>query len=533
MLALRIAIAAVLLGLSPCIAQERKSVVVASKSFTESVVLAELIAQMLEEHSSLEVARRHRLAGTMLCHRALESGEIDIYAEYTGTAWAVILGEETKITDPLRAFLHVQRRYREEFDVLWLEPFGLNNTYALAMREKRAEELGVRSISDLVAHAAKLQAGFGVEFAKRADGYPGLAQTYGLTIPYKTLEHGLAYEAIESGALDVIDAYSTDGKLLRYELRVLEDDRAFFPPYNAAPLVRRAILRAHPEVEGILARLAYRIPDDGAQALNFVVESDGASAANVARAFLELEGLVDGKREAAAEARRSLERVLKEKPSARARSKGRPGFFALLRTRASEILRLLLEHLALTTIAILLATLVAIPLGIWITGRAWAAQVVLGVVGIVQTIPSLALLAIMIPILGLNVKAAIAALFLYAILPILRNTYTGITEVDPDLVDAAKGLGMRPRQILRRVQLPLAARTILAGIRTATVITVGFATLAAFIGAGGLGEAIFQGLTLNDSGLILLGAMSAALLAVFADLTLGLVERRFAPPGRA
>ena len=170
-----------------------------------------------------------------------------------------------------------------------------------------------------------------------------------------------------------------------------------------------------------------------------------------------------------------------------------------------------------------------IPLGILITGKPRLRQITLGAAGVVQTIPSLALLAFMIPLLGLDVKAAIAALFLYAILPILRNTYTGITEVDEDLVDAARGMGMRPGQILRKVQLPLAMRTIMAGIRTSTVISIGVATLAAFIGAGGLGEPIVEGLYLNDTGLILTGAVPAALLAVFADIGLGRLELALQP----
>lgn len=504
-------------------------VVIGSKNFTESALLAEIMAQMLEAHTQLEVERRINLGGTKICWAALQSGEIDIYADYTGTGWAIVLKEPGKITDPLRAFFHVQGRYLDEYQVHWLKPFGLNNTYAMAMAEDRARELGITRISDLKQHQDQLRAGFSIEFGGREDGYLGLAQTYGLDLKPKTLEHGLAYQAIQSGAIDLMDAYSTDGKLLRYRLRVLEDDRAFFPPYNAAPLVRDAALQKHPEIGRVLGRLAFRIPDQMAQALNFIIETEGQGVPAVARAFLEHAELVAGTESRAARARARLVEVLAETPEPGSTTLRRPGFWGLLVSQAGKLLRLLLEHALLTLIAVFSAAVVAIPLGILATRWPRFRQLALTLAGIVQTIPSLALLAFMIPLVGLNAKAAGAALFLYAVLPILRNTYTGIHEVDSDLVDAARGMGMRPRQILTRVQLPLATRTIMAGVRTSTVISIGVATLAAFIGAGGLGELIVEGLYLNDNALILLGAVPAALLAVLADTGLGRVERSLGP----
>jgi len=509
-------------------------VVIGSKNFTGSAVLAELMAQMIEAHTDLEVERRINLGGTMICWAALRAGEIDMYADYTGTGWSIVLKEQGKIKDPLRAFLHVRRRYLEEFGVHWLEPFGLNNSYALAMAEERAEQLSVRRISDLAAHEQEVRAGFSIEFGNRADGYPGLSEAYGLHLgTVRTLEHGLAYQSIDSGEIDLMDAYSTDGKLLRFRLRILEDDRRFFPPYNAAPLVRAETLREHPEVEAALGRLAFRVPDHAAQALNYVVETGGERVASVARAFLEREGLVDGESEEARSARVALDRVLSQRPEPGHVASTRPTFFGLLATRAGELMRLLLEHLALTLVSVVIAATVAIPLGIAITKRDRLRQITLGAAGVVQTIPSLALLAFMIPLLGLGVTAAVAALFLYAVLPILRDTYTGIVEVDADLVDAARGMGMRPGQILTHVQLPLAMRTIMAGIRTSTVISIGIATLAAFVGAGGLGEPIVEGLYLNDTQLILAGAVPAALLAVIADLGLGRLEVALQPRTRS
>ncbi|MCR9244662.1 MAG: ABC transporter permease subunit [bacterium] len=505
------AVGGLLAWTAPVALAQADRVVVGAKNFTESSVLAELMAQVLEAHTDLAVERRLSLGGTMICQEAVRTGEIDLYAEYTGTGWAAVLGNQERVTDPLRTFLHVQSSYRDRFDLVWLAPFGLDNTYALAMTEARAAELGVRRISDLLVHQAKLRAGFSIEFGNRADGYPGLAAAYGLELAnVSTLEHGLAYDAIKNGQIDLIDAYSTDGKLARYGLRVLVDDRRFFPPYHAAPVVHGATLRKHPEIRGALERLAFRIDDAEAQRLNYEVEANGRNPKDVAREFLVRAGLL-----AAAD----------EEPTV----VGRAGFFGLVAERWRHLLGLAAWHVFLTALAVLMAAAVAIPLGIAITNRPRLRQLALGAAGVLQTIPSLALLAFLIPVLGLGAGTAVAALFLYAVLPILRNTYTGIAGVDPDLVDAARGMGLRPGQVLLRVQLPLAMRTIMAGLRTATVISIGVATLAAFIGAGGLGEPITEGLYLAYPELVLTGAVPAAILAVLADVGLGRLERRLEP----
>lgn len=505
---------------------------IGAKNFTESAILAELMAQTIEAHTDLLVELRTGLGGTMICWSALKSGEIDIYAEYTGTGWATILGQTDKVTDPLRTFFYVRQRCRDEHDVLWLEPFGLNNSYALVMREDKADELGITRISDLLDHQRSLRAGFGFEFADRNDGYPGLVATYGLNLAnMRTVEHALAYEAIESGAIDLMDAYSTDGKLLRFKLRVLEDDRQFFPPYNAAPMVRGATLRKHPEIERALSKLAFRLSNLDAQALNYIVETEGISPELAARAFLEIEELIGGTSASTAEARRAFAAVRKSPPTPGAAATARPGFLALLAAKSAKIWSLTLEHMWLVLVAVLGATFVAVPLGIAITTRRRMRRVLLGIAGVLQTIPSLALLMVMIPLLGLSPNSAIVAMLLYALLPILRNTYTGIAGVAVELVDAARGMGMRPNQVLRRVQLPLALPTIMAGIRTAAVISVGVATLAAFIGAGGLGELIVEGLYLNYIEMILLGAIAAAILALLTDWILERVEARLRSPG--
>ena len=492
-------------------------VVIGSKNFTESAVLAEIMTQLLRDRTDLEVEHRAGLGGTLVTFQALRTGEIDLYPEYTGTGWSIILEESGRIDDRLRAFLHVQREFSSRYRLAWLSPLGLNNTYALAMDRERAEEMGVSRISDLVEAGPALDVGFSIEFMDRQDGWLGLRSFYDLEFgQVRAMEHALAYEAIDVGAVDVMDAYSTDGKLLRYDLTVLEDDRGFFPPYNAAPVVREETLAEHPEVGRALELLAFRITNERIIELNDAVESGGVDPAEAARGFLAAEGLIGD-----------------APPDGSVVVSRERGFLAFFASRWAETLRLVVEHLQLTIIAVLLATVLAVPLGVWVTRHPLAARLSLGSAGAVQTVPSLALLAFMIavPGLGLSVRSAIVALFLYSILPILRNTHTGIESVDPELLDAAKGLGLTRRQVLLWIQLPIATRTILAGVRTATVISIGIATLAAFIGAGGLGEPIVTGLYLNDTRLILAGALPAAALALLADYLLGRLERLLTPRG--
>lgn len=495
-------------------AQDR--VIIGSKNFTESRVLGELMKLLIEEHTELEVEHRAGLGGTLVCFAALEAGEIDLYPEYTGTGWTAILDREDPLGDSLTAFLKVEEAFRDRYEIEWLQPFGLNNTYALALRSDLADELAVHSISDLREHASSLRAGFSHEFLERNDGYAGLSPFYDLRLgEARGMEHGLAYEALESGEIDLIDAYSTDGKLKRYSLTVLEDDRSFFPPYNAAPLVRGETLRRHPDLRAALQRAAFQISDAEMLELNFEAEKGIRDFEEIAGLFLGSKGLLSSAEVTTAE------------------DAERESLVAFLIGRWRETLRLLVEHVQLTLASVLLAALFAIPLGIWVTTNETARRLSLGLASVLQTIPSLALLAIMIavPGLGISIRTAMVALFLYAILPILRNTHVGLKDVDPELVDAAVGMGLTRRQVLLRIQLPLATRTIMAGIRTATVISIGVATLAAFIGAGGLGEPIVTGLYLNDARLIVSGALPAALLALLADFALAKLERQLVPRG--
>ncbi len=494
-------LAAALLAPATFLPNENDTISIGSKADTESRLLAEIMAQLIEARTGLRVVRRFGLGGTKIAFESLRQGEIDLYPEYTGTGWIVQLGRAETVSDPLRVYAYVSAEFQRRYDITWMQPFGFSNSYALAMEERVAADLGVTRISDLLPHQEQLRAGVSHEFLNRGDGFPGLAEAYGLRIgDVRGIEHGLSYQAITAGQVDLIDAYTTDGKLAGLNLRLLEDDLGFFPPYDAAAIVRTTTLEAHPELGPLLDELAFRIDNARMQSLNFRVEERGGGFVDVARDFLEEEQLVSA---VAAQA-------------------------AAPPSRSGDMARWVLQHIALTLSAVLLAVVVAIPTGILLTRRRALAGPVLGIAGVIQTIPSLALLAFMIPLpgFGLGARSAIAALFLYALLPIVRNTYTGIKEVDPDLLEAATGMGLTDSQRLWKVELPLASRTIMAGIRTSTVISIGVATLAAFIGAGGLGEPILTGLQLNNMSLVLSGAVPAALLAIVADFALGRLERR-------
>lgn len=495
-------------------AEDERPIVVGSKNFTENRLLGEIMAQLIESQGK-RVERRLNLGGTTVVFSALESGAVDLYPEYTGTAWTLHLKFEETVRDPLRAYLTARRELLARHELRFLSPFGFSNSYAIAMSGETARRLGIARVSDLKAHAKSLRAGVSHEFLNRQDGFVGLAAAYELGgLDVRGMEHGLAYDAIHAGQIDLFDSLTTDGKLLRFDVTVLEDDRRFFPPYDAAPLVRASTLERHPELAPLLERLAFRIDDATMRQLNFRVEEQGGSYASVARGFLVESGLLEGDVATA--------------PAVRGDASGIAAFF---RERASTTLSLALEHMLLTVLSVVLAIAVAVPGGIALARRPRWAPFFLSAAGVVQTIPSLALLAFVIPLpgFGLGPRSAVFALFLYALLPILRNTFTGIREVDPLLVDAARGLGLRERQILFRVQLPMAARTLMAGVRTATVISVGVATLAAFIGAGGLGEPILTGLQLNDMRLVFAGAVPAAVLALLSDAALSRVERAVTP----
>ncbi len=472
-------------------------VVVGSKRFTESYILGEIVRLTLAE-AGVPAEHKPGLGNTGILEQALASGAVDVYPEYTGTIVRELLHREG---NPSLAELNAWLAPR---GLKAAVPLGFNNSYALALREADAAQLGVSRISDLKRlPEGSLILGLSHEFQARADGWPALQKAYALPQkPGPSLDHGLAYEAIQAGQVDLIDIYATDAKVGRYKLRVLVDDLNFFPRYDAVLLMRAGV--------NVLPMLPLdgRIGSAAMVAMNAQVELDGLPYAEVARRFKV--GAVAASAAIGADAAAG--------PS------GRPGFIA--RLFAPDLWRLCAQHLGLVFGSLLLAVGVGVPLGIWAWQRPRLAGWVLGAVGVLQTIPSLALLAFLIALVGaIGTVPAVIALFLYALLPIVRNTHAGLQGVPAGLSQAATALGLTARQTLRAVQLPLAGPTLWAGVKTAAIINVGTATMAAFIGAGGLGERIVAGLAVNDKATMLAGALPAAVLALLVQGGFALVER--------
>jgi osmoprotectant transport system permease protein len=494
---------------------QARPIIVASKPFGESYLLAEMFSQLLEARG-FKVDRRLGLGATEIAFQALRTNRIDVYPEYTGTGLLAILGERPS-PDPREVYRQVAREFRERFGARWLPPLGFQNTYAIAVRQETARRFRLATLSDLARVSRSLRAGLTPDFIGRPDGLPGLEKAYGVSFrSIRALLPAVKYQALAAGEVDVIDGYSTDGFIARYDLIILQDDRHFFPPYEAAALVGADFARDLPAGVAALTELSGLLTEAEMRRLNRRIEVDGVPVARVAAAELLALGLT---------------RVGPVQPQA-AKDVSTGGVFRYLWEQRQTILSLTLRHLLLVGVSLAGAIALALPLGLALEERSrGVAESVIRGVGLLQTLPSIALLAFMIPLLGIGIVPALVALFLYSLYPILRNTYTGVRDAAPEAVGAAWALGMTRPQVLRYVRLPLAAPVIMAGIRTAAVINVGTATLAAFIGAGGLGDPIAAGLALSDTRMILSGALPAALLALLVDAGLGLCER-VVTPGR-
>ncbi|MCA9174220.1 MAG: ABC transporter permease subunit [Planctomycetales bacterium] len=483
------AVAAVTLAIWLFRGEPAPDVRVGSKSFTESKVLAEL-ARLLAEHAGA-TAIAEDLGGTQVVWSALRSGEIDAYVDYTGTIHREIYADETlQDDDELRQRLQRDGVHATQF-------LGFSNSYRLGMKEQTAERLGIRTVADLAAHE-ELRYGMGNEFLERADGWPALRQAFGLKGEVVGLDHQLAYQALEAGDLDVVDIYSTDPAIAVHGLRVLEDD--FFPRYDALLLYRAELEQTHPEVVAQWRRLEGAINESAMLKLNEAVEVHGEQEPLVAAAFAR--GALD------------VETDVKERT---------------LWDRLNETTR---GHLWLVLSSLTAAILVAVPLGVLAAKRPRLGQVIVTSAEIVQTIPGLALLVFLSAALqrlslpSLREPPVIIALFLYSLLPVLRNTMAGIQGIPPRLIESAQALGLSSRDQLLQIELPLAAKTILAGIKTTAVINVGYATLGGLIGARCYGEPIMAGLRKNSPDLMLEGAVPAALMALLVKALFELAERR-------
>lgn len=478
----------------------KPKVTVGSKGFAESWILGEALAGLAQETGTAQVEHKSDLGGTDVVFAALKRGSdgIDVYPDYTGTIAEAILKA------PGHPSLAEMRTALAPQGIGISDSLGFNDGYAIAVSTAAAERLNLHKISDLAAHP-ELRLAFTHEFLERKDGWPGVAQKYGLHIKdVSGIEHALAYEAIRTGQIDGTEIYTTDAKIAKLGLHILEDDRSFFPRYDAVLLYRLDLPRRAPKAFEAMLRLTGKIDEAAMIRANGLVELEKKDQKEAGAALLTavLGGSAGGS--IAAERRDSM---------------------------VESVLHNTLRHLELVAESLLAAVLLGIPLGIVAARSARIAAVLLGITGILQTIPSLALLAFLIPVLGTGIRPALVALFLYSLLPIVRNTYTGLTTIPPNLAEAAEALGLSPSARLLRVSLPMASPSVMAGIKTSAVINVGTATLAALIGAGGLGDPIWRGIQTVNHDLILQGAIPAAALALLVQGGFDFLDRVVVPRG--
>lgn len=482
-----------LLALSFCTAaiadEEKNTVIIGSKIFTENVILGEIISQ-LGQNSGHSVEHKRALGGTRILWGALLKGDIDAYAEYSGTLENEIFHGTPKHTIDAKL---------QQFGIKRSGNLGFNNTYAIGMKRSLAEKLNIEKLSDLKNHP-ELTLGFTSEFIDRADGWKGLKATYQL--PHNRvngIDHDLAYRGLKNDDIHVIDCYSTDAEIAYYDLKILKDDLNYFSRYDAMVLYRADIDETSPGFSKKIESLVNTIPEPVMISMNSAVKIDRKSEIQAAAEYLK--------------ETRNLTTAHSEE------------------TFTQSFLRYTKEHLWLVLVSLSAAIIVAIPLGIAASFSPRLAQVIMSLVGIIQTIPALALLVFMIPLLGIGSAPAMMALFLYSLLPIVRNTYTGLQSIPDRLKESAIALGLPAIERLRKIELPMATPTILAGIKTSAVINVGTATLGALIGAGGYGQPILTGIRLDDVALILQGAIPAAALALLAQGCFEWIERSLVPRG--
>jgi len=466
---------------------DKKELIVGSKLFTENIIIAEIATQLLRD-SGLSVRHNAALGGTRILWSALLAGEISVYPEYTGTLKQEIFSDQD-ISNPTELENALAR------EGIGITPrLGFNNTYVIGMLETRANKMSISKISDLTQHP-QLRFAFSNEFMDRGDGWPALRQHYQLPqLEVKGVEHNLAYRGIESGVIDVIDLYSTDAEIDYYKLRSLHDDKNYFPDYHAVYLYR---LDQELLLGEQLRKLSATIDNYTMMAMNAAVKISGQKEQQVAASFLHNKFQTDS----------SIKEI----------------------TVLERLLKNTKDHMLLVLISLFAAIVIAIPLGIIAARHPVSGQIILSTAGVLQTIPSLALFVFLIPLLGIGGPPTIAALFIYSLLPIIRNTYSGLHDIPVSIRESAQAIGLKSSARLKIVELPMAIRSILSGIKISAVINVGTATLGALIGAGGLGQPILTGIRLDDTSLILQGAIPAALLALLIQAMFEMTERVLLP----
>jgi osmoprotectant transport system permease protein len=463
--------------------------VVGSKKFTESYVLGEIAKKVLQD-AGFTAEQKQGIGSTGIVWAALTSKNISLYPEYTGTITEEILKKPGLDRAAIQTAL-------QPFGVKMGPELGFNDAYGLVMRKDQAKQLGITKISDLKAHP-ELRCGITHELMGRKDGWTPLLARYGLSFTsVKGIDHGLGYSALGASEIDLKDCYTTDAEIQKFNLVVLDDDLHFFPLYRAVFLMQADL------------------PSKAVQALD------------------KMEGTINDNLMIAMNAQAGKDKNYAGAAELYFKSLGQKNVQVEREDRVATTLRLTGQHLILVGISLGLSILVGIPLGIVASKPGGASWLILSLCGVIQTIPSLALLALLVPIkgLGIGMQTAIVALFLYSLLPIVRNTAAGLQAIPPSLRESAEALGITGSQRLFKIFLPMALPLILAGIKTSAVINVGTATIAALIGAPGLGQPIVQGLSLNDNPTVLWGAIPAAILAILVQLFFDGFERIVVPRG--
>lgn len=467
---------------------------IGSKRCTESYILGEIVQQVAMYAGEDQFKYKEGLGNTAILFSALTSGSIDLYPEYSGTVIHELLHLNNKETveDGLAAF-----------GVGMAIPFGFQNRYALAVREEVAKKHNLRSLSDLL-FVPYFRKGFSHEFLEREDGWKGLKKAYGFSSEKVVgLDHALCYEAMKEEEIDVMDVYSTDPKIDTLHLVLLEDDLHFFPAYHAVLLYRLDVPKRFSKTWASLQSLTNSISDETMREMNKKAELQNESFSSIAHEFIR--------------SHLSLP-VSTSDP---------------ISTLQDGLWKLTAEHFFLVISSLIPATFFGLFLGIVASrNEGLCSSLIIQSVGLIQTIPSLALLALLLSSFRqIGLLPALSALFLYALLPIVRNTYVGLQEIPRTLKESAIALGLSSTARLLSIELPLASRTILSGVKTAAIMNVGMATIAALIGAGGYGERIVAGLAINNFHLLLTGAIPAGLMAILFQLAFDQVDHFFVPKG--
>jgi osmoprotectant transport system permease protein len=474
---------------------------VGSKSYTENVILGEMLT-LLAREAGARAEHKAELGGTQIAFESLRTGQIDAYPEYTGTLTMEILAAEHPKSDA-----DIERALARR-GIKMSRRLGFNNSYAIGLKQSLADELGLKTVSDLARRQseeriARLKFGFSDEFMNRGDGWPGFARAYRLPDRARGLDHNLAYRGIRSGTIHLTDVYTTDPEIAAYEMTTLEDDLDYFPEYECVILYRADMVERAPKVVANWLRLEGVIEEPTMIALNAKARIDRVSEGRVAGMFVNDKLGLNVPLPADDWWRRMLTNLA-------------------INTR---------QHLLLVSVSLLAAIVIAVPLGMLAHRVPVTRHPILGLVGILQTLPSMAVLMFLLPLLGLGVWPTVAALFLYSLLPIVRGTFAGLSEIPTNLRESATVLGLSPRARMWLVELPMASRSILSGIKTAAVINVGTATIGGLIGAGGYGQPIITGTRLNDISIIMQGAIPAALMALAVQGLFDLAERFVVPKG--